>query len=174
MGCIPVVVQDGILVPWENVLDFAAFGLRVARADLPRLPQILRGISEVRVRQLQRGLAAVWERFTYSSLALAAAGRRRCDPQGEEDSQSAEEGEGRAVAEGCAPDEPAFVSDPRLTGRDAIDTMMQVLKLRLAQRTQQGERSHGTATPDAPESAGRPRQRRGMRRRGARRGRTHT
>ena len=81
---------------------------------------------------------AVWERFTYSSVARAAASRRRCAPQGEEDSQSAEEGEGRVITEGCAPQEPAFVSDPRLTGRDAIDTMMQVLKLRLAQRNRAG------------------------------------
>ena len=122
MGCIPVVVQDEILVPWENVLDFGSFGLRIPRAQLPRLPQILRAIPEVRVRlrvrvrpapplpaalalarnpnpnpdqervrQLQRGLVAVWERFTYSSVARAAASRRRCAPQGEEDSQSAEE-----------------------------------------------------------------------------------
>ena len=52
---------------------------------------------------------AVWERFTYSSVARAAASRRRCAPQGEEDSQSAEEGEGRVITEGCAPQEPAFV-----------------------------------------------------------------
>ena len=61
MGCIPVVVQDEILVPWENVLDFGSFGLRIPRAQLPRLPQILRAIPEERVRQLQRGLVAVWE-----------------------------------------------------------------------------------------------------------------
>ena len=104
------------------------------------------------MRQLQRGLLAVWERFTYSSLALAAAGRWRCSPQGEEDSQSAEEGEGRLITEGCAPNEPALVSGLRLTGRDAIDTMMQVLKLRLAQRNQAGEQSHGTsAAADGPE-----------------------
>ena len=109
MGCIPVVVQDEILVPWENVLDFGSFGLRIPRAQLPRLPQILRAIPEERVRQLQRGLVAVWERFTYSSVARAAASRRRCAPQGEEDSQSAEEGEGRVITEGCAPQEPAFV-----------------------------------------------------------------
>eukprot|EP00964_Phaeocystis_antarctica_P018792 scaffold10351_cov62-Phaeocystis_antarctica.AAC.15 len=160
MGCIPVVVSDAILVPWENVLDFSSFGLRIPRAELPRLPQILRAIPEARVRQLQRGLVAVWERFTYSSLALAAAGRRRCDPQGEEDSQSAEEGEGRVITEGCAPNEPGFVSDPRLTGRDAIDTMMQVLKLRLAQRSQAaGEQSLGTSATgssaaDGPEQWG--------------------
>ena len=153
MGCIPVVVQDEILVPWENVLDFGSFGLRIPRAQLPRLPQILRAIPEERVRELQRGLVAVWEpnpnpnpnpdpspnpnpnpspspnpnpnrdpdpypdpnqvavweRFTYSSVARAAASRRRCAPQGEEDSQSAEEGEGRVITEGCAPQEPAFV-----------------------------------------------------------------
>ena len=49
MGCIPVVVQDEILVPWENVLDFGSFGLRIPRAQLPRLPQILRAIPEERV-----------------------------------------------------------------------------------------------------------------------------
>ena len=44
-----MVVQDEILVPWENVLDFGSFGLRIPRAQLPRLPQILRAIPEERV-----------------------------------------------------------------------------------------------------------------------------
>ena len=41
------------------------------------------------------------------------------------------------------------MSDPRLTGVDAIDTMMQVLKLRLVQRNEEG--ALGSGAPAAEE-----------------------
>ena len=119
MGCIPVIVQDQILSPWEDVLDFSQFALRVPRAQLPDLPDILRRVPEARIRQLQRGLARVWERFTYSSLALAEVGRR-CEAG---DCPSSRRNE-------------AYLSHPALTGRDAVDTLMHVLKARLAKRMQ--------------------------------------
>ena len=30
-GCIPVIVQDGILLPWETALDFSSFSVRLKR-----------------------------------------------------------------------------------------------------------------------------------------------
>ena len=35
LGCIPVVFMDDILTPWEGVLDFSSFGVRVPRRRLP-------------------------------------------------------------------------------------------------------------------------------------------
>ena len=63
-GCVPVVVMDGIELPFENVLNYASFAVRIAEADLPRLPQLLRAISPQRVAALQRGVRAVRQRFT--------------------------------------------------------------------------------------------------------------
>ena len=128
LGCIPVIVQDGILTPWENVLDFNSFAVRVARADLPMLPTILRNISAQRVDAMQAAMARVWERFTYSSLALAERDRR-C--------------QGVAGAMGNPQDRRAcnameqelgLTSNASATGRDAVDTLMQVLLAKLLAR----------------------------------------
>ena len=61
MGCIPVLVQDEILSPWEGTLDYRRFAIRVARARLPELPAILRAISPAEISQMQAGLAQVYE-----------------------------------------------------------------------------------------------------------------
>ena len=68
-GCIPVIVMDGIQMPFENALRYEAFAVRIAEADVPSLPDILRAISPARVAQLQEALARVRSRFGYSSLA---------------------------------------------------------------------------------------------------------
>jgi len=68
-GCVPVIVMDGIELPFENVLNYAAFSVRIAEADIDRLPAILKAIRPETVRQLQAGLARVRSRFGYSSLA---------------------------------------------------------------------------------------------------------
>ena len=73
LGCIPVIVQDQILAPWENVLNFSAFAVRVPRSDLPRLPEILRAIPEARVQEMQR---ADWEALA-AWVALRPLERRR-------------------------------------------------------------------------------------------------
>ncbi|KAK9123480.1 hypothetical protein Sjap_013082 [Stephania japonica] len=41
-GCIPVVIQDGIFLPYENVLDYNSFAVRVHEDEIPNLMQILR------------------------------------------------------------------------------------------------------------------------------------
>jgi len=50
------------------------------------------------------------------------------------------------------------VSEPRLTGRDAIDTMMQVLKLRLAQRNRAGAGGYPADSAATPAAARGPEQ----------------
>lgn len=119
LGCIPVIIQDGILAPWENVLNFTAFAVRLPRRDLPRLPELLRAIPDARVAEMQAALGRVWERFTYSSLAIAerdracnqyAGGQRTC----------------RELSRGLSG------MGGEATGRDAVDTLMHVLHQRLS------------------------------------------
>lgn len=139
-----VVVQDEILTPLENILDFDRYGIRLPRARLPDLPAILRSVPPERVRQLQRGIGEVWERFTYSSLARMARGRR-CGVNGWGSADS-----------GCAPptgssqasvptrlSDDALVSNPNLRGNDALDAMLHVLKARLL--------DGGVRTPRTPD-----------------------
>ena len=90
-GCIPVIVMDGIQMPFENVLAYPSFSVRIAevcdtpftqrrphppdkcpsgtQVEVPKLPAILRAISRQQVAKLQEGLARVRSRFGYSSLA---------------------------------------------------------------------------------------------------------
>lgn len=87
-GCVPVVVQDGVDMPFERVgafrssvdggddgdgdgdgaealLRWDSFSIRVAEDDVDRLDSILRGVSETEIRRLQAGVAAVWRMFWY-------------------------------------------------------------------------------------------------------------
>lgn len=87
-GCVPVVVQDGVDMPFERVgafrgsvdgggggdgdgdgaealLRWDSFSIRVAEDDVDRLDSILRGVSETEIRRLQDGVAAVWRMFWY-------------------------------------------------------------------------------------------------------------
>mmetsp|Transcript_13969 Transcript_13969/g.45781 ORF Transcript_13969/g.45781 Transcript_13969/m.45781 type:complete len:469 (-) Transcript_13969:196-1602(-) len=145
LGCIPVVVQDEILTPWEDVLDFSSFAIRLPRSQLPNLVPFLRTVPPSRVAQLQAGGKRVWERFTYSSLGLAER-RRACGGA-----------EFTPAADGCRPrlglpmpkrggDQPtsqAFLADAAITGQDAVATLLQLLRARLAQR--EAERGGGAA-----------------------------
>ena len=39
-GCIPVILQDGVHTPWESVLDWRAYALRVRRHEMGGLLEI--------------------------------------------------------------------------------------------------------------------------------------
>ena len=39
-GCVPVIVMDGIEMPFENVLHYPSFSVRIKEADVPRLPSL--------------------------------------------------------------------------------------------------------------------------------------
>jgi len=41
-GCIPVIIQDGIFLPYENVLNYNSFAVRVQEDDIPNLISTLR------------------------------------------------------------------------------------------------------------------------------------
>ena len=107
-GCVPVIIMDGIDMPFENVLRYEAFSVRaqsrdflltgsdrhymptpqpctracsvhappyahaqvrIAEADVDRLPAILRAIPPSQIAKLQAGLRDVRSRFGYGSLA---------------------------------------------------------------------------------------------------------
>ncbi|MCI18247.1 exostosin family protein [Trifolium medium] len=41
-GCIPVVIQDGIFLPYENVLNYDSFAVRISEDEIPNMIKILR------------------------------------------------------------------------------------------------------------------------------------
>ncbi|CAM0879449.1 unnamed protein product [Alopecurus aequalis] len=59
--CVPVIIADNFVLPFDDMLDWAAFSVVVPEKDVPRLKEILVGIPESRyvamqynVRKLQR------------------------------------------------------------------------------------------------------------------------
>jgi hypothetical protein len=69
-GCIPVIVMDNVHLPFESVLRYEAFALRVPEADVPKLDQILRAIPGGRRRAMRAAMRSVWTRFAYASAVL--------------------------------------------------------------------------------------------------------
>ncbi|CAN6454174.1 unnamed protein product [Victoria cruziana] len=43
-GCVPVVIQDGVFLPYENVLNYDSFAVRIHEDEIPNLIKILRVI----------------------------------------------------------------------------------------------------------------------------------
>lgn len=62
-GCVPVILMDHTLGPFEGVLDYSAFALRVGERELGRLVDILTAVTPQRLAALQEGLAKAWMRF---------------------------------------------------------------------------------------------------------------
>ena len=62
-------------VAGESTLNFSSFGVRLRRNQLHQIPELLRAIPPRRVAEMQSALARLWERFTYSSLAIAERDR---------------------------------------------------------------------------------------------------
>ena len=52
-GCIPVPITDFVLQPFEPELNWTAFSVPVAEADIPRMHEILDQISGDRLAQMQ-------------------------------------------------------------------------------------------------------------------------
>ncbi|KAG0618214.1 hypothetical protein M758_4G047000 [Ceratodon purpureus] len=76
-GCIPVIIQDGIHLPFENVLDYESFTVRIAEDDIPNLTTILRAINETDVDSMLAAIRGMWQRFTYHSTVKLEAKRQK-------------------------------------------------------------------------------------------------
>ncbi|KAK3253646.1 hypothetical protein CYMTET_37107 [Cymbomonas tetramitiformis] len=67
-GCIPVIIQDNVRQPLEELLPYDAFSVRVSEANIPRLDQILRGYSASAIAEMQRHLACAAPRWLFSTV----------------------------------------------------------------------------------------------------------
>jgi hypothetical protein len=52
-SCVPVTVTDDVMQPFEPELDWSAFSVHVAEADIPRMHNLLAAISPARLEQMQ-------------------------------------------------------------------------------------------------------------------------
>jgi hypothetical protein len=60
--------QDNVTQPFEDVLPYERFSVRVLEADIGRLPDILAGISESKRRDMRAEAACAWRAMVWSSV----------------------------------------------------------------------------------------------------------
>ncbi|KAK2653248.1 hypothetical protein Ddye_013104 [Dipteronia dyeriana] len=76
-GCIPVVIQDGIFLPYENVLNYESFAVRIREDEIPNLINILRGFNETEIQFRLANVQKIWQRFLYRDSILLEAKRQQ-------------------------------------------------------------------------------------------------
>ncbi|KAI4325685.1 hypothetical protein MLD38_031063 [Melastoma candidum] len=76
-GCIPVVIQDGIFLPYENVLNYDSFAVRILEDDIPNLVKILRMFNETEVRFKLDTVKRIWQRFVYRDSIVLEGVRQK-------------------------------------------------------------------------------------------------
>nr|XP_034603007.1 uncharacterized protein LOC117863419 [Setaria viridis] len=76
-GCIPVIIQDGIFLLYENVLNYNSFAVRLQEDDIPNLISTLRGINETQVEFMLGNVRRMWQRFFYRDSILLEAQRQK-------------------------------------------------------------------------------------------------
>eukprot|EP00891_Asterochloris_glomerata_P004391 jgi/Astpho2/4391/e_gw1.00067.84.1_t len=82
-GCIPVVIKDNVEEMFATLLDWSTFSIRIAEADLGRVPEILLSVTPERLHAMQQNLALVWHRFLWASPPAVAQHLRTFMPDGQ-------------------------------------------------------------------------------------------
>ena len=83
MGCLPLMVNDEMVFPYANVLDWATFSVHMRKREIPQIAERLRAIPEAAQRAMHReqrnfSRGFVWwrpEGLAYE-FTLAALGER--------------------------------------------------------------------------------------------------
>ncbi|KAB2631351.1 hypothetical protein D8674_008870 [Pyrus ussuriensis x Pyrus communis] len=76
-GCIPVVIQDGIFLPYENVLNYESFAVRIHEDEIPNLINILRAFNETEIKFRLANVQKIWQRFLYRDSIMLEAERQK-------------------------------------------------------------------------------------------------
>ena len=65
-GCVPLIIQDGVHQPFDDVLPYHEFSLRLPQSDIPRLDDILRSVSAGELLALQAGVKRFHRAFMWA------------------------------------------------------------------------------------------------------------
>lgn len=76
-GCIPVIIQDGIFLPYENLLNYESFAVRISEDEIPNLIKVLRGFNETEIEFKLNNVQKIWQRFMYRDSILLEAERQK-------------------------------------------------------------------------------------------------
>ncbi|MCO5591760.1 hypothetical protein L7F22_045752 [Adiantum nelumboides] len=61
--CIPVIIADGFVLPFSDVLNWNAFSITVMERDIPNLKSILQAVSEAKRQEMQERVRQVKRHF---------------------------------------------------------------------------------------------------------------
>ncbi|PSC67271.1 exostosin-like glycosyltransferase [Micractinium conductrix] len=64
-GCVPVIIQEHVFQPYEDVLPYEQFSIRLNNADLPQIREILEGVTDEQYRWLLQGVVQFAPAFTW-------------------------------------------------------------------------------------------------------------
>ncbi len=66
-GCVPVIIQDHVFQPraYEDVLPYQDFSIRLPAADIPKIGDVLRAVSEAEYQRLRSQLPQYWSAFIW-------------------------------------------------------------------------------------------------------------
>lgn len=67
-GCIPVIVQDNIEQPFSDILPYDQFSVRVPKADIPKIPDIVKAIAPEKLERMRQQLACAARTMQWSSV----------------------------------------------------------------------------------------------------------
>ncbi|XP_078442149.1 uncharacterized protein LOC144711888 isoform X2 [Wolffia australiana] len=76
-GCIPVVIQDGIFLPYENFLNYKSFAVRIKEEEIPNLITHLRGLNESTIDMMLKNVRSISQRFIYRDSVMLEAERQK-------------------------------------------------------------------------------------------------
>eukprot|EP00798_Chlamydomonas_sp_ICE-L_P024846 gene24846-10500_t len=67
-GCVPLLIGDYVLQPFEPELDWTRFSVTVAQADIPQLHDILGAVTDEQHTAMKRNLRCAGEHLSFSSF----------------------------------------------------------------------------------------------------------
>ena len=70
VGCVPIVIQDGVEMAFEETLPWERFSIRLNFSEIPALPYILEMVPPHVVARMRRGLACIWPRMVWLAQGL--------------------------------------------------------------------------------------------------------
>lgn len=64
-GCIPLIIQEGIVQPLADVLPYEEFSITLNNDDIPQIPNIIESLSQEELQFLQKGVVRYWHSFIH-------------------------------------------------------------------------------------------------------------